>query len=301
MIVGVFLASANHPHYVGMLEAFAEGIRSSGDTALMSSKSSYQTCDVAVFFGSWKNRPVRHHVTKNDILDKHQGPFVVIETPLLGRKIEVEYEWYRIGINHYLNELADFNNYMMPEDRWQMISRQLRLQVKPYRNNGSHIVVALQLPGDASLLGTDISKWAVEVVAKLRLYTDRPIIIRPHKLVREYRMDLIQQCIQAYSNVFFYDPSESMVRDDLINAWATVSFTSGYSVDSLLSGVPVFACHSGNMSWPVANKDLSLIETPKLFDRQQWLNDLSYAQWSISEMRQGLPWQHLRSKLCQYK
>ena len=36
------------------------------------------------------------------------------------------------------------------------------------------------------------------------------------------------------------------------------------------------------------------IESPLMPDRSQWLNNLAYCQWSISEIRRGLPWGRLR-------
>ncbi len=305
MIVGIFLASANHPHYEIMLKSFASGVQAHGDKVFVETTPNYRECDVAVIFGSWKDRAVRHHKAKNLIIEKHyrqaKKPFLVMETPLLGRKIEVEYQWYRIGINHYLNNLGDFNNRNMDGNRWELLRNVLGLTVVPYRAEGDHITVALQLPGDASLLGTDITEWAVDTVAELRKYTNRPIRIRPHKLVREYRMDLINTCLEQHKDVYYYSPEESMQRDDLVNCWATVSYTSGYSVDSLLAGIPTFAMHQGNLTYEVANHSLSQIEAPQMLDRTQWLNNLAYAQWSIPEMQQGLPWAHLRPKLCQYR
>lgn len=305
MIVGIFLASANHPHYETMLRAFAQGVQAHGDTVFVETSSNYRDCDVAVIFGSWKDRQVRHHKLKNLIIEKHhrsaKRPFVVMETPLLGRKMEVEYQWYRVGINHYLNGLADFNNKDMPGDRWHLLRNLFNINVIPYRQSGSHITVALQLPGDASLLGTDISEWAVQTVGEIRKYTDRPIRIRPHKLVREYNMTLISGCLRQYPSVRYFEPNESMQRDDLTDCWATVTYTSGYAVDSLLAGIPTFAMHSGNLTYEVANHSLAQIEVPQMLDRTQWLNNLAYAQWSINEMQQGLPWAHLRLKLCQYR
>ena len=31
--------------------------------------------------------------------------------------------------------------------------------------------------------------------------------------------------------------------------------------------------------------------------RSQWLYDMSYAEWSLEEMRQGVAWKHLRGHI----
>jgi len=38
---------------------------------------------------------------------------------------------------------------------------------------------------------------------------------------------------------------------------------------------------------------LNDIENPKLGNREQLLYDLAYTQWSVDEIKQGLPWDHL--------
>jgi hypothetical protein len=35
------------------------------------------------------------------------------------------------------------------------------------------------------------------------------------------------------------------------------------------------------------------IESPEMPDRDQWLSDLAYCQWTPAEMRSGVVWKHL--------
>ena len=46
----------------------------------------------------------------------------------------------------------------------------------------------------------------------------------------------------------------------------------------------------------VSNKSLKLLEQPKIYERQQWLNNLGYCQWREDEIERGLPWHHLKQK-----
>jgi hypothetical protein len=41
----------------------------------------------------------------------------------------------------------------------------------------------------------------------------------------------------------------------------------------------------------VANHDIAHIETPAVFDQQQWIYDLAAAHWSDQDARQGLIYQ----------
>jgi len=63
-------------------------------------------------------------------------------------------------------------------------------------------------------------------------------------------------------------------------------------VESVIEGVPVFACDKGAMSLDVSN-DIIDLENPKLYNREQWAYNLAYTQWTREEMVEGLPWKHL--------
>ena len=51
------------------------------------------------------------------------------------------------------------------------------------------------------------------------------------------------------------------------------------------------------MSYPVANTDLSKIESPDMPDRDQWLYDLGYANWSMHEVENGTVWRRFREHI----
>ena len=50
-------------------------------------------------------------------------------------------------------------------------------------------------------------------------------------------------------------------------------------------------------NWPVANTDLTKIETPDMPDRTQWLNDLGYKLWSTEEIKSGKVFARFKEKL----
>jgi hypothetical protein len=75
-----------------------------------------------------------------------------------------------------------------------------------------------------------------------------------------------------------------------------VAYTSGSSIDSVLNGVPAIAVDPGNFAWDISTNYLNEIENIKLAsddDVNQWLNNLSYSQWSPLEMYNGTAWRHL--------
>ena len=86
-------------------------------------------------------------------------------------------------------------------------------------------------------------------------------------------------------------------QEALNNCHAFVTHNSTASVDSCIRGVPTFVTSDLAICWPVANTDLSKIETPEYPDRTQWVNDLGYKMWSIKEIKDGTVYKRFKSKL----
>lgn len=295
MEVKVFLDSSNHPRFTQMLRKFAAGVRSSGDDVYECS-GMYSDCDVAVIFGSWKDRDTLWHNTKRDVVSKAKN-FICIEMPLVGRE-EVKYvgedTWYRVGVNGFLADTGNFNNKRKPSDRWEKVQKELDVELKPYREDGNFILVTLQVPGDASLRGNVIEDWAYDVCHKIRKYSNRPILIRTPQILKTFNLDRLYQINDELSDIDYQIGEKKNLIPTLEKAWATVTYSSGMGVDSYMNGVPSFTMDKGNFAYCLGNTNLKHIESPSLPKRDQWLHNLCYAQWDEEEMESGRCWQHIR-------
>ena len=88
------------------------------------------------------------------------------------------------------------------------------------------------------------------------------------------------------------------LSETLDAAYATVTYSSGFGIDSVIRGTPTIAMDPGSFAYSLGNNKLSQIEDlVRSNDRQQWLNNLSYAQWSRKEIKDGRAWQHIRNQL----
>lgn len=260
----------------------------------------YTECDVAVFFGSWKPREKNYHMIRTSIAGSSRC-FVCIETPLLNRVTNTTNSQWRTGINGFLCQSATWPNY----DQTFGQHRLNELGIGPWqgwRNNASgHILLALQLPGDASLRGVDINDWAFNAIKSIRSVTDRPIVIRNHPLASGRAMkdheDLARQVLlNSISGLKFSDGSVVPWQNDLQNAYCTVTFTSGLAIDSVLAGIPTVACDNGNFAWPFSTHYLEQIQSLQMADSDTintWLRHLAMCQYSVQEMQTGLAWQQL--------
>jgi hypothetical protein len=130
----------------------------------------------------------------------------------------------------------------------------------------------------------DGGTWENAVIKEIAKHTDREIVYRPKPTWRgsqplpgaRYAID---------------EPLEKSFAD----AFATVSHHSNASCDSAIAGIPAFVMDG--IAKPMALQDLSKIETPyRPGDREQWLNDAAYCQFSLAELSDGTAWTHLKSE-----
>lgn len=262
-------------------------------------QESYRPCDLAVMFGSWKPREKGSHNTRNSVA-QNASKFLVIETPLLNRRTDEENTYWRIGLNGYLNRDAEWP--ILPKDQATARLNALGIKWINWQHNPQgHIVLALQLPGDASLRGADINEWALQSVITMRKNTNREIRIRSHPLCsargfNEHGELAARLNYMGIENLRFSDGAMTSWREDIKDAWCTVTYSSGMAVDSVLAGIPTIACDEGNFAWGISTNDPAQVEQLQLADKPQvraWLNFLAGCQWSIEEMRDGSAWHHL--------
>lgn len=158
-------------------------------------------------------------------------------------------------------------------NRWE--SR--KLKVAPWREEGDHVLIALQTPTWYQMMGIDQDAWVRDVLERLTPWTKRKIIVRQKPL----------KGIQV-----------PPLEEELKNAWAVVAYSSNVMLDASLQGIAVFpqrAC----AAQPLGTGQLSRIEEPRrVFDREGVYEELAAAQWTVPEMESGKMWTDLR---CQYQ
>ena len=327
------MASANDVHELEILKKFGHGIdrwaRANNDgpsgledvvrvgrwnfdqqqrhTVDYDYTEAYRPCDVAVIFGSWKPREKGSHYTRNSVAAQAKC-FVVIETPLLNRQTNSPNGSWRVGVNGYLNRDADWAE--AAPDVCDSRLQKMGISFSGWnRTYDGHIVVALQLPSDASLRGADINQWAYETIIELRRFTDKEIVIRNHPLVSmrgfEAHNELLKRLVLGnfMQNLRFSDGSQRAWAEDLAGAYCTVTYSSGMAIDSVLAGKPTIACDPGNFAWGISSNSISEINEIKMTDPdhvREWLRRLSVCQFSEDEMYDGTAWNFLQPVVQRY-
>ena len=75
---------------------------------------------------------------------------------------------------------------------------------------------------------------------------------------------------------------------NLSNVFMLYSYTSNPGLQAVIEGIPV-AVSESSLAYPVANEWFCNLNDIKRPDRTQWLNDLAYTEWTLDEIRAGIP------------
>jgi hypothetical protein len=257
LLVNIYHHSLGLRHHAcEYLTGFSKGLRRHGIEAQELRIGQAQPCDLAVTWG------VRYKT--REMASGRRA--LVLERGYVGDR----FYWTSIGYGG-LNGFADFCNNGMPGDRWQKHFASL---MQPWRGHaGEYVLIAAQVPNDASLRGMDNERWCrgVQLFLEGRGIEAR---IRWHPASPRGRM-----------------APPRPLAEDLAGARWLVTYNSNSAVDAVLAGVPAVTCDMGSVAWDVTGHEPA--HAPPMPDRTQWAHDIAYAQWSLDEIRNGEAWAHL--------
>ena len=261
-----------------VFDAFANSLNNNGHDVAYNDLSA----DVNVIWSVLFNG----RMAGNKAVWEQQKPTIVLEVGGIKRGTT-----WKVGLNG-INRDAYFGPSGNSSDRVRLLG----LQVKPWKYDGEHILIAGQ--HDKSLQWKDMpamATWVHDTITFIRAQTDRPIIFRPHPrcplpaIEHDFKHVKRQEPLQIKGSYDDFD----MQFD---NIWATVSWSSNPAIHSIINGVPAFTGPS-SLAFDVAEQNLRNIENPLYGDRTQWLNDYAHTEYTIGEISQGIPLKHLTSKL----
>ena len=270
-----------------VFDAFEHSCISNGHT--ISSNTSYHHTDCHVIWSVlFHGRMARNKdIWANSVRDNKA--IIVLEVGGIKRGTT-----WKVAING-INRDAFFGDKGNDSKR----AKALDLELKSWRTDGEYILLCGQ--HDKSLQWHNMpsmSNWFLNTYDEIRKHTDRPILFRPHPRCRLPHIE------RGLKNVIRQEPTHLRgTYDDFDmafdNVWATVSFSSNPGIHSIINGVPAFVGTS-SLAYDVGN-DIDFmhnIEHPLMPNRQQWLNDYAWTEYTIEEIANGLPLTQLESKLC---
>ena len=265
-----------------VFDAFEAGVKSLGHTAVENSHDA----DVHVIWSVlWNGRMQQNQKIWHSAKAANK-PVIVLEVGGINRGTT-----WKVGLNG-INRDAYFGPVGNSSDR----SVLLGLQIAPQKTNGEYILIAGQHERSLQWQGQPkMSKWFLKTYVEIRKYTDRTIVFRPHPRCR------LEHIESGLRHVYRQEPRKlSGTYDDydmkFDNIWATVNWSSNPGIHSVLQGVPAFVGPS-SLAFDVANTDLADIENPVMPDRQQWLNDYAWTEFTLKEIANALPLMRIINRL----
>ena len=288
-----------------LLERFAEGVSRVGDEGILHRGHNLVDCDVAVIQGwVYDNISTAHLQLRNDLIRKQKNEkkyVAVADANLFLYKDKTNpFGYLRYSFNGVFPNTGIYCDTEIDTSRWKTISRDTGINLEDYKNKGRHILLLLQRQGGWSMSGLDVQHWAIDTIKQIRKHTDRPIVVRAHpgdKRAKHYlnpRLTLIKDLANVKISQI-----GTPLENDLAKAHAVVNHNSSAVVGPIIQGYHCFLTDPENsQSAEVSNTDFSMIEHPKEFNRQQWLERISMFHWKFEELSNGKCWSHMRN-YCQ--
>lgn len=276
-----------------ILTNFAQGVRQTGDQVVDVRDHQCRSADVGVIQGWTHEIGTRPHLKlRSDVIRSHHKTVAVDSNLFLYKDKTNPGNYLRYSFNGIFPTTGIYCDDRVDPARWQQIQRDLKLTVKDYRLQGSHVLLCLQRNGGWSMSGLDVVAWTRDTIRTIQQHSSRPIVIRAHPGDKNSTEYLAQ--LKNMPGVSVSSPGRTM-EQDLINCWAVVNYNSSSVVGAAIEGYPVFVTDpTRSQCRDIANTDLSQIETPVLHDRQHWLERISMFHWNFQELASGACWRHMR-------
>jgi len=289
-----------------LLHYFCQGVNKSGDTGIIHPGNNLIDCDVAVIQGwvysqiATPHLKLRYNVINKQKLSKKHVCVADANLFLYANKSN-PFGYLRYSFDGIFPTTGIYFDKDVDESRWNKISKDTNIALEN-KKLGSDIVICAQRNGGWSMGEVQLVPWVIDVVAKLRNYTDRRIILRPHpgdKTAKNWINDPRLISLKQHKNMQISEVGTPL-SVDLKNCYAVVNHNSSSIVGPLIQGYHAFITDpQKSQCLEVANSDFSKIESPDLFDRLKWLQRISMFHWKFEELQNGSAWAHMRNYVRQ--
>ena len=296
------IPNAKNQEKIDILNFFVEGVNRVGDIGKVSQERRWELSDVAVLQGfiaehNFKTVKSPHlHLRKSvyeNQLKNNKSTIIADSNLFLYADPGNSKHYLRYSMNGVFPTTGNYFWDNPDPARWDSISRNLNLKLKPVRKDGHHILICCQRNGGWSMGNLDVVDWLKYTIKRLRKYTDRPIVVRGHPGDKK---------AEKYLQVKFKQTGVRLSRNphilqDFKNCWAVVTYNSSPGVAAAIEGIPVFVTDPNpqvSQAFDVAETELRRIDRPNLDNRQAWIEKISMSHWNFDELKSGAAWKHMR-------
>jgi hypothetical protein len=287
-----------HTRKTQCLESFALGVAGSGGQVRVEHNYVYTPGRLAVMLGwATTNTGGRNITLRKEIIaeQSRRGLQTMCIDASCWKYIDEGSRYLRYSLNGPFYDRAEYANHNSDSTKWDEIRQALRIELQqPHTNSSGHIIICMQRDGGFAMKSLNPLEWLAQKIQQIRKHSQRTIMIRPHP--GDYRFEDFAQ-YRKQPGITLVDPLNTRLVDNLNGAHAAVFFNSSASVAAVCAGIPVFVDDMSCVAWNVANQDITQIESPTVFAREQWLYDLAAAHWSDQDAQTGRIWQKFQPYL----
>ena len=292
----------NNKQKTDLLIKYIQGVNTAGDTGILHNGNNTVPCDVGVIQGwVYENKSSNHLRLRDNVIQtqKQNNRFSCTADAnlFLYANKSNPHGYLRYSFNGIFPTTGIYCDETVDPSRWQQISKDTGIVLQPTVQKGKSIILMLQRQDGWSMKGTNVQDWALKTIKRIRKFSDRPILIRPHPGDKQAKVYLSDRFTRL-KNISGVTISEQGIplENDLTKAWAIVNHNSSSAVGPIIKGYHAFVTDPDDSQCAeVAHTDLSMLETPQQFDRQAWLERISMFHWKFSELEDGSCWRHMRS------
>lgn len=273
---------------IDVLGAMHAGIPGAGYKPVESYRAR-EAPDVAVVYGVYE-KAVPYSAFVGRVLEVQR--YLGKRTLVLTKGFVNRDEYYAVGWGGKKG-WADFCNLNSPPDR----AEKLGVVPGPWDPEGENYLIVGQVPWGADTQHVQFFEWVARMLVRLRAITDVPIAFRPHPGMQGDASELYDEMRKHGVDI---DTSFGPAEEAITKAKVVITFNSNMGVDALLAGKPVLSFDKGSMVYNASKHHVEYLLDPGLIvaglDRDTWLNDLAYAQWTRDEIERGEAWAHVAAE-----
>jgi hypothetical protein len=252
-----------------VFDAVEQGLRHQGHDIVADNE------DIAVIWSVlWSGR-MRQNKQIYDNCQRLGKAIMIVEVGNLKRG-----ETWRISLDH-INNLGKFGNgNNLDTSRPEKLG--VALQQSPAVRRGE-ILIACQHQESLQWQGMPAMKdWVADTIEKIKQHTHRRIRVRYHP---RSSFPFKQSGVEIERPVRVPDTYDGF--DIFYNYHCVVNHNSGPAVQAVINGIPIL-CDPSSLAADMSIK-WSELDNPYVPERQEWFLKLCHTEWTVEEIRQGIP------------
>jgi len=289
----------NNPQKPAIITGFIEGVLRCGDDGTVVTGYEPIDSDVAVVQGyvhqDSKNTP--HLMLRKRVFEQQQRnnkrSIIVDSNLFLYADPNNSKGYLRYSYNGIFPCTGEYCNDTPDPNRWEKISKELGISLKPWTNHGRYVLICCQRNGGWSMNGQELMPWLFKLIKKIKSRSDRPIVVRFHPGDGHSPVHARKLAARRMPGVTISNADH--IQQDLKNAHVVISYNSSPGVVAAIEGVHTIVLDPDHsQAAPVSTHHLNAIDNPPMYDREKWIQQMAQMHWNIKELKDGTAWKHLR-------